>query len=320
MMFIRIICVLNLSFLTIVGMHGQSLVNGSFEIGVEGSVIGGVYWYADELFNEHMANIVGVEPIPTFHHQSGILRYDYQWAGYDEYFFTDTVVPDGEFALMLWSKILDNNEQYATSSVAMELSDPVIYGHYYDLSFFKSKSFAPFVNYELNSGLLDIGVSNNPDSFGQLIYTVDTTDFELFEQHQFEFIAPIDASYITLRARSPQIGQHLVLVDDLILTHLHGPLPDIHVFDDHVDNSSVLEEYSLAEMEVYPNPASDEVRVSGVGGCKELLLVDRLGSEVRRVAVQSDQVRIDVGDLSSGVYFILGEGLKQKKISVLPSK
>ena len=60
------------------------------------------------------------------------------------------------------------------------------------------------------------------------------------------------------------------------------------------------------ELNIYPNPASTSLQVSFSGNIESatLVLTDMLGNTVKQLALNSNQVSINVADLSEGVYFL----------------
>ena len=65
-------------------------------------------------------------------------------------------------------------------------------------------------------------------------------------------------------------------------------------------------ENTATNISVYPNPATDYVTVEGEG-LENVKIYDLTGREAMIVSAETKQIRIDVGDLKSGVYTIVVE-------------
>ncbi|QKG52850.1 T9SS type A sorting domain-containing protein [Hymenobacter sp. BRD67] len=89
-------------------------------------------------------------------------------------------------------------------------------------------------------------------------------------------------------------------------------------------NQSVLatRPQQLAGIEVYPNPATDQLtitRLATPGGPLTAVLLDALGREVRRRELSAPQVALSVADLPRGVYVLrltAAEGVFSQRIVV----
>lgn len=64
-----------------------------------------------------------------------------------------------------------------------------------------------------------------------------------------------------------------------------------------------ISENETTDHYVYPNPAGEFVFVSGLSGCKELVVYDVIGNEVLRQDLSNDMAKINVQSLSNGLYF-----------------
>jgi len=75
-----------------------------------------------------------------------------------------------------------------------------------------------------------------------------------------------------------------------------------------LDNNNV-------QVEVYPNPANNYIKVTATKNITEIKLIDVLGKEV----INSEEKNIDINSFNDGVYFVrveTGEGILTKKIIV----
>lgn len=70
-----------------------------------------------------------------------------------------------------------------------------------------------------------------------------------------------------------------------------------------VDNTGVANAISN-KLSLYPVPATDVLNIKGINGIKSLDIVNILGRVVKTINVESESMRINISDLSEGVYFI----------------
>ena len=68
---------------------------------------------------------------------------------------------------------------------------------------------------------------------------------------------------------------------------------------------TAVELNSFNTISVYPIPARDEIVVKGMKDIKSFSIVNILGSIVRTVDVTKDEMRVNISDLSEGIYIIL---------------
>ena len=90
-----------------------------------------------------------------------------------------------------------------------------------------------------------------------------------------------------------------------------------------VSGCAGIEQYNINNnMSVYPNPATTSLQVSLAGNSANstLVITDMLGNTVKQVSVSSQQVLINVADLSEGVYnvsIISNEGAMNKRVVIV---
>ncbi len=81
-----------------------------------------------------------------------------------------------------------------------------------------------------------------------------------------------------------------------------------------------LQQYARDYMHLYPNPAGDYVWLDGVEGGDEVELLDGMGKRVFRYKAKQSPMRIDLQELSSGIYFLRmlhdGQELDEVKLIV----
>ena len=66
-----------------------------------------------------------------------------------------------------------------------------------------------------------------------------------------------------------------------------------------------IEENELANVLVYPNPATDLVNISGLEGRGTITVFNAVGQETMTVLFNnSDRMKLNLSDLVTGVYFV----------------
>lgn len=108
-----------------------------------------------------------------------------------------------------------------SDALAMELSAPVIAGSSYAVSFFGwAHPDAVLPEYR---GAVEVGLSNDPNTFGTSVF-FGIPGPDGWQEFSSEFVAPVGATYLTLRQNNNgDIWNH---VDDVSLT-LSGPVPAV---------------------------------------------------------------------------------------------
>jgi hypothetical protein len=65
------------------------------------------------------------------------------------------------------------------------------------------------------------------------------------------------------------------------------------------------EPVNIDQVEVYPNPVSNDVNVSNLSGIDRIKIISPDGSVMKTIhAADSKSIRIEIGDLSPGIYFV----------------
>ena len=82
-----------------------------------------------------------------------------------------------------------------------------------------------------------------------------------------------------------------------------------------------LNDFTLKSIELYPNPANTEVNVSlgAFSGSASWKLSDLKGSVIKGGTITSTELKIDLNNVNSGVYFIsieTAEGIGNYKLVV----
>ena len=97
---------------------------------------------------------------------------------------------------------------------------------------------------------------------------------------------------------------------------VNHPLFEIPVTLLCFDGINAIEEGNFA---VYPNPASDKVRVEVAGTMNNVVLYDELGKVVRNINTNDSFLDMSLNDLASGIYFLridTNDGIKMVKLIV----
>jgi hypothetical protein len=79
------------------------------------------------------------------------------------------------------------------------------------------------------------------------------------------------------------------------------------VFVDNVYFSSVAlstTSFNVAEVKMYPNPATDIVTISAVNVIDSVSIYSVLGQEIKQVQPNTNAVSVDVSDLQAGIYVV----------------
>jgi hypothetical protein len=79
------------------------------------------------------------------------------------------------------------------------------------------------------------------------------------------------------------------------------------VFVDNVYFSSVAlstTSFNVAEVKMYPNPATDIVTISAVNVIDSVSVYSVLGQEIKQVQPNTNAVSVDVSDLQAGIYVV----------------
>ena len=172
--------------------YSQTLLNGSFEI--TSAPVGCNYNLSNATFNGWMTNVLAY---------GGGEEMDIIMDG-----CYVTGIPDGVRSVSMAGMILDE--------FSMAIDAPLVTGVSYTLSMWAlgETTFRPLGNFE-------IGASTSATSFGTLIYSGTPAEM-VWGNHTFTFIAPNDATHITLRNEAGEIHwnhldhfEFIVPVEDL---------------------------------------------------------------------------------------------------------
>ena len=82
--------------------------------------------------------------------------------------------------------------------------------------------------------------------------------------------------------------------------------------------TSIKEQATIPNLQVYPNPASDYLQVSGTDSGSEYKLINQQGQEVLSGTISGEE-RIYTTEFSTGIYFLEiknNQAVSRKKISI----
>ena len=70
-------------------------------------------------------------------------------------------------------------------------------------------------------------------------------------------------------------------------------------------SSVSIQERQLSQIEVYPNPAQNEVRFSGIEHVNQIIFYSQLGVQMKNLSIQNtEETTVDIADLAAGQYHI----------------
>lgn len=311
--------------------NSQQLVNGSFEMNdYEGTYD---FWGSpiDYLTFAQEDLIDGF--VPIYNDYLCVWQFIHlDYTGMNGQVFLPNGVPEGERCFFFLGTILSEWEVNDTVRVAcgLELTSPLIEGAKYNLSFYKTKKDTVLqvepMHAHHNACPFRIGVSSDSTSFGEEIYVVDTVaDYGVFwEYEEFEFIAPFPAEYITIESINIEVDVDMLpwraagMVDHFQLNYVSDPLPDPHKPDFEPDHGTdAVNELDFVGLDIYPNPSNGRFTIKAhKSDVRHLELYTQLGKKITEFNLPKMVESVDLSYLSSGVYFLKGEGVKPERIVI----
>ena len=129
----------------------------------------------------------------------------------------DNMVYDGDYSVFGFSidTIINNIHYEMWTSFSLALSQPLLLGSYYHLSYYQ-KVFPHIYPNHFKEGSLLIGISEQDTSFGTVVDTISYTDYN-WERIEFVFRATIPAEHLTVKGMLTP-GNHGSLLDNFVLT------------------------------------------------------------------------------------------------------
>jgi hypothetical protein len=224
-------------------------------------------------------------------------------------FLFETSMPDGQFSVAFQSTLVDNDYGFQ-SGLTMQLSECLIEGETYKLSFYKTRmdsvlQVPPMHSYFLPP-LIQIGLSNNPHEFGELIHIADSAHTIYWEKDSLEFIAPFDAEYISVKGLASEVNKYVAHLDNFVLKNTSG-IVDLDGQTNHVN--------------LYPNPTNGQVEVLTDSSNQELKYIkvfDQYGKMILEESMNhTSSHKLNLSGFPSGVYYILVEGYMPQKLVMI---
>lgn len=164
-------------------------------------------------------------------------------------------------------------------------------------------------------------------SLGNKIYFAGGSDAGYFPKNTidiYDISTGVWSTYNLSVARSRhaavRVGNRVMFAGGSFI--VQGGLPQISV-DVFTDASVGINESLVSglEFEIYPNPASDKISISGfkLNRVNQLKIFDVMEKEILKTDVSSIKTEIDVSNFNKGIYFVRilnGNLFKQKKIII----
>lgn len=192
-----------------------------------------------------------------------------------------------------WFVSLSKDNEGNCDAISLELSENLIAGNEYDISFFSS---ALTGNAELQFGL-----STGNQDFGELLFN-SLPILNTWLQTTQTFTAPNNGKYITIRTNCSANASGWDLIDNLQLTPLLGISQ--HVFENQI--------------KVYPNPSSGPTTIMTSVDISEVDIFNAVGQLVRSIdAAGLSQIDFELD--ANGIYFLkmtVGQHSFTKKLVV----
>jgi hypothetical protein len=193
---------------------------------------------------------------------------------------------DGKWFIGVATK--ESSQQF--DAFSLELADNLVIGNSYTISYYDTES-EKYTN--INGCILQIGLSQSGDSFGDLIYTAAKPVKE-WTQHSFDFMAPNKGKYITVKSvvGNSSYGGEWTLVDNFVIksklaVKRYGEGKQVPVISAKLIGSKVLVRFKDSEprinLSIYTMDGKLTFRYSGTCG---------------------DALNVNTSFLSSGVYMI----------------
>ena len=186
-----------------------------------------------------------------------------------------------------WYVSLSQSPIGAIDQIALEIDQPLVEGTIYQLSYFDLADTSSNPVYSNVNMPIDIGLSNEPFSFGDSIHSSLPVP-EVWTLQMLEFTAPNNGQYITIRMAGAPGLKGWNFVDGFKLSPL-----------------TAVEEPNKMEVNVYPNPVRDWVNIETDFTIQSIRLFNAMGQVVKDGQQVDDFFnKIDMGSMAAGVYFL----------------
>jgi hypothetical protein len=169
-----------------------------------------------------------------------------------------------------------------TDAISLKLSEPLIQGHSYTISFYDRYGFGtvtfPFL----------IGLSTVENDFGTQIYSAPDPQNCSWTQKTFSFISPDNGQFISLKLAG-------------------GSINDIWC---HLDNFTIQETLATTsfnqnkDFEIFPNPTSDELNIKQFANQYEIKSIRILNAQGQELYQSRHIGKIDVSGFANGSYIL----------------
>lgn len=266
-------------------LFGQDFVNGSFEKNGNACIINA----SVDVFN---ANVKNTHAFGSFR------RPDIASTNCGQ-----GDAKDGNWFIGLATNVATN---VRSEAVTLELTQPLVKGNQYSLSF--------WTRGRVVSSNLEIGVSSNDSTAGQVFYTVSSASIVVnaWTENVIRFTAPEDGKYISVRAMNNNSNSG-VWLDAFKLSPVF--VPDAVVLVDPMKKNTVPAQNNTAVKasantigEIYPNPSAGVFKVNADSNTLiSLTVFNTLGTTVeehKATDVEPIPSSIDLRDQQPGLYFV----------------
>lgn len=136
---------------------------------------------------------------------------------------------------------------------------------------------------------VEVGLSDQPNSFGTLIYTAPLPAPGDWNEHITTFTAPITGQYLTVRCGDVNGGSLWTQVDHFYFAGA----------------SDAIDEADMSTWHIYPQPSSGTIFVEGVPrDVGRIDVMDMRGRVTMSVVPHGAITKLDVAGLASGLYFM----------------
>lgn len=177
-----------------------------------------------------------------------------------------------------WFISLSKDTEGNCDAISMELSDNLIPGNEYQISYFSCAL--------TGNTSLEFGLSTSNQEFGELLFGSLPT-LNTWIQSTQTFIAPNDGKFITVRTNCSATASGWDLLDNLQLT------PTLGLSENQLSNS----------ITIFPNPASGPITVATTIDISRIEVYNAVGQIVRSIET-SGQANITFDLDSNGIYFV----------------
>lgn len=212
------------------------------------------------------------------------------------------------------------NTNITSEAVTLELTEPLIKGKQYQLSFWtRGRIVAPN---------LELGLSTNDSTAGTIFYTIAASSIKLNEWSEvsIRFTASEEGKFISVRAMNNSVNSG-VWLDGFHMSPVFVP-DNVVVVDPMKKNTVPVNQAEPTQKEahkvgdIYPNPSAGVFKVNADSNLLSLVVYNTLGSTVeehKATDIEPIPNSIDLSDQQPGLYFVelaTAEGKVTKRIIV----